>query len=783
MSNHQRGFIATNIILLILAGLVLLGGVTVGVITLVQKDTVEQCEGGICPTATSTITFPEADWAPRAPDVCGDTVCGPDESANPTLCPADCEVKEAPTGPSPMITFTAKPASLPSTGGTSVLTWSSQNATSCASSASPGSNSTWFFAGAPSGTVNVSPGSLGKTYTITCSGPGGSAQKSVTVAVAKAEKKKVVYTPTYKAPTITLSPTSAKISYGKTALFSWKTAYATSCTGSGPWSDTTFGTTDTKYTTSLLESAIVELTCIGQGGSVTKKASVTVADAKSCYLGISSVANGSSATAYQASSVSYGNSCVSETRTCTNGSLSGSYLYTSCTVADASSCVTPWYATLKDGEMVTAYSASSVGYGETCASETRTCSNGTLSGSYTKSSCEASDAADCYLSSLGTIPHDSSITAYSASSVDYGASCSSETRSCADGVLSGSYTNLSCTVGEASGCPTPSAWNGCKNSGDSCTGYSASAAPLGSTCSAVSKPFTCSDGSLSSTDSGTYSYGTCTENTTSVPTVTLATPTVTGQTTATLTATINPNNADTEYAWYISTSRPYPSTSIRIGEISATASATDVLHSVTRLSANTNYYVKITATNSKGTTPKEASFTTDAYASCTTPTGWSPSSISHGESITPVYQAATVSYGTTCVSETRTCDDGTLLGLGYTYQNCSPKSAVSCTPGSHGKGYSCTLTQTSSGGYKVECKTTSENKGECGASSSGQSWLGLTGSQQCSTWLDEYKTYTDVGGIGWKVSYADGEYVLTTVGKQNNHSSPRWTYRTCTVLF
>jgi len=44
----------------------------------------------------------------------------------------------------------------------------------------------------------------------------------------------------------------------------------------------------------------------------------------------SSVANGSSVTAYSTSNVPVGSTCVSEQRTCTNGSLSGSYYYQNC---------------------------------------------------------------------------------------------------------------------------------------------------------------------------------------------------------------------------------------------------------------------------------------------------------------------------------------------------------------------------------------------------------------------------------------------------------------------
>lgn len=54
----------------------------------------------------------------------------------------------------------------------------------------------------------------------------------------------------------------------------------------------------------------------------------------------------------------------------------------------------------------------------------------------------------CNLPWGGSINHNSSVTAYSASSVPCGSSCASvsETRTCVDGFLSGSYTNGSCSV-------------------------------------------------------------------------------------------------------------------------------------------------------------------------------------------------------------------------------------------------------------------------------------------------------------------------------------------------
>lgn len=47
-------------------------------------------------------------------------------------------------------------------------------------------------------------------------------------------------------------------------------------------------------------------------------------------------------------------------------------------------CTAPWGATVNEGQSVTAYQASSA---HTCASQVRTCTNGTLSGSYAYASC------------------------------------------------------------------------------------------------------------------------------------------------------------------------------------------------------------------------------------------------------------------------------------------------------------------------------------------------------------------------------------------------------------
>ncbi len=91
--------------------------------------------------------------------------------------------------------------------------------------------------------------------------------------------------------------------------------------------------------------------------------------------------SGTSNTAYASSSPS--GACISELRTCTNGTLSGSYTATTCT---AGCTGTPWGSVIS-GYFNTAYLSSSVTYPSSCTPETRTCTAGTMSGTYTNTSC------------------------------------------------------------------------------------------------------------------------------------------------------------------------------------------------------------------------------------------------------------------------------------------------------------------------------------------------------------------------------------------------------------
>ncbi|NDE01189.1 MAG: choice-of-anchor D domain-containing protein, partial [Gammaproteobacteria bacterium] len=102
-----------------------------------------------------------------------------------------------------------------------------------------------------------------KTYSVTCSGVGGSVKESVVVLVVAK-------------PAITFAAVTPEIASGNTATLRWSVTDATSCVASGDWSEAV-GVSGT-YTTPVLETGVATytLTCTGPGGSSSKIATVTV---------------------------------------------------------------------------------------------------------------------------------------------------------------------------------------------------------------------------------------------------------------------------------------------------------------------------------------------------------------------------------------------------------------------------------------------------------------------------------------------------------------------------
>ena len=105
-----------------------------------------------------------------------------------------------------------------------------------------------------------------------------------------------------------------------------------------------------------------------------------------------SLAHNGKVFAYSVESVPAGSSCdtVKQERTCNKGVLSGTYSLAACTVVTPPApiaCTAPWGATVAANSSVTAFNTETVQFGNTCVAENRTCTNGTLSGTFTHAEC------------------------------------------------------------------------------------------------------------------------------------------------------------------------------------------------------------------------------------------------------------------------------------------------------------------------------------------------------------------------------------------------------------
>lgn len=164
---------------------------------------------------------------------------------------------QAAPAPAPAVTFNANPTSV-AYNGSSTFTWSTTNATSCTAS------DAWSGGKTTSGTQTLSALISTGTYTLTCSGAGGSASKSVAITVSPAA-----------APTVTFGASPTSVAYNGSATLTWSSTNATSCNASGAWSGAKL-TSGTAALSSLTTTGTYTLTCSGAGGSASQPVTITV---------------------------------------------------------------------------------------------------------------------------------------------------------------------------------------------------------------------------------------------------------------------------------------------------------------------------------------------------------------------------------------------------------------------------------------------------------------------------------------------------------------------------
>lgn len=163
----------------------------------------------------------------------------------------------------PVLTLTATPSSI-AYKGSSTLVWTSTNATSCVASGS------WSGSRSTSGGLTLSALLSTGTYTLACTGAGGTTTKSVIVTVAQSPSL----------PTVSLIASKTSIVNGATSALTWSSTNATSCTASGGWTGTE-ALSGTFTTPALTSTTTYTLTCTGTGGTATQSTTITVALASS----------------------------------------------------------------------------------------------------------------------------------------------------------------------------------------------------------------------------------------------------------------------------------------------------------------------------------------------------------------------------------------------------------------------------------------------------------------------------------------------------------------------
>ena len=156
----------------------------------------------------------------------------------------------------PELSFTAAASSVPS-GSATTLTWSAQNADSCVASGS------WTGSRATSGSVSTGALSSDATFTLSCTGEGGSVSDSVTVTVQAVP------------PELTFSSADSSVASGSATTLTWSAQNADSCVASGSWTGSR-ATSGSVSTGALSSDATFTLSCTGEGGSVSDSVTVTV---------------------------------------------------------------------------------------------------------------------------------------------------------------------------------------------------------------------------------------------------------------------------------------------------------------------------------------------------------------------------------------------------------------------------------------------------------------------------------------------------------------------------
>jgi hypothetical protein len=164
-----------------------------------------------------------------------------------------------PPTPAPSLSLNVSPSSIQQ-GQSTLISWSSSNATSCSASGS------WGGSKPTSGNQSMQPSS-NAAYRLTCTGAGGSITRSAAVSVATSDSSGGI-------PSLSLSTSTTSISSGGSATLSWSSQDTTACVGAGGWSGTK--PLSGNQTVRPLQTTLYILGCSGPRGGVSRVVQVVV---------------------------------------------------------------------------------------------------------------------------------------------------------------------------------------------------------------------------------------------------------------------------------------------------------------------------------------------------------------------------------------------------------------------------------------------------------------------------------------------------------------------------
>lgn len=171
---------------------------------------------------------------------------------------------DSPQAAATTVSLSANPTSV-AAGQTATISWSSENATTCSPSGG------WSSTIPTSGDYQTAPLTSTTVYSVSCTGPSGETDASVTITVSPSAANDT----DPDSPYVTLSASPGGVMPGDQATLTWNARNVTDCTASNGWSGPR-SISGGELVGPLQEDTTYQLTCSGAGGNAIAMTTVSL---------------------------------------------------------------------------------------------------------------------------------------------------------------------------------------------------------------------------------------------------------------------------------------------------------------------------------------------------------------------------------------------------------------------------------------------------------------------------------------------------------------------------